>query len=961
MKKIAVLSIALAAIAMVSCKREEIEDQKGPVVKKTFSATLDHTKAYIGTDRYVYWTSADKVAIYDGICSEANTFTVISGEGTMTAKLSGEVCHGASSFIAVSPASAAKGLADGKVTVTVPSVQTAGANNIDESALVMTSSFTGNSFACKNVNGVFKVSVDVEGIEQIRIRTNDGSALAGTVTVDPAYGTIVESASATSSEVVLNPDGDTFDTGDYYVAVLPVKTTADGITVDAYTSSKLYEKVGTKVLDLKRNDMVSLGGLIKTTPVDMLYAHIAEFTSSTITVDLAPVSLRGAFRLALYEDEACTKLVVAHNIPADKISVTDATHRFVFGGLKQNTTYYYKISNEAGESSSAIAAKTLPFDVKPVPDSAAAGAVVLAEDFSELAFHGTYNSLKAAAWAPFTGYSYQSGFRFTVPSGEQTQYYSNYSEETRLFSTLRDAVPASRLADWAEWVEYNEKGKICSVCPHAGHLKIGAEDYISRIVTPQMKFVPEGKTATLRVTFTGAKLDADTPVVQVVTGSKIQTSSGDGINPYNFMLSGVLDEQPVEVTSDEWSSYTVTVSNVTADSRIAIGTKRVGTNNQRFLISDVTIELVSYETPAPWSGWSDITASYAAENNVALGNIKMYKNTKLEGRVGNVGYVFKVPAGQLDATVVSKYNSKLDGVYDNDKKAITNTMKVYDGYTIYIPFQGPGVWNIDGDGELDYYSPLIYGPDASGVIKVLRGNVGFKGSAKAYSPALGIKAGKAYIEPASTYDQGKVYMYSDITPSGEAEWNVDACISGMFQIVKDGRSLIAGSDDASLNAYNQAWRKYPGMTQKLNHTKTAQPMLQYDKLRNGRVVIGCTAQGDLIILVVEKFVDTFNCGQGTDAGQNGADTDSRGLTMYETAKVMTELGCSDAMTIDDLPWSFVVLRDGSERGKDLFWNYQRCNADGSLKTIDSEWANLWTLCIKANNNVGDLNRNPINW
>ena len=109
----------------------------------------------------------------------------------------------------------------------------------------------------------------------------------------------------------------------------------------------------------------------------------------------------------------------------------------------------------------------------------------------------------------------------------------------------------------------------------------------------------------------------------------------------------------------------------------------------------------------------------------------------------------------------------------------------------------------------------------------------------------------------------------------------------------DGNVLMASSDDASLKAYNNAWLKFPNMTQNLSYTWNAQNMVQYEKLRNGRVIVGCTAEGDLLILVVEKFVNTHNQGQNctgftpNDNGHNGNNNDSRGLDFYESAKVMT--------------------------------------------------------------------------
>lgn len=349
----------------------------------------------------------------------------------------------------------------------------------------------------------------------------------------------------------------------------------------------------------------------------------------------------------------------------------------------------------------------------------------------------------------------------------------------------------------------------------------------------------------------------------------------------------------------------------------------------------------------PWASWTDITATYAAANNIKFGpNITMLKTETLNDIQGNVGYVFKVPAGQLDMKVAEKWNVLGDG-----QRKISQTVNALKDYVLFIPVQGPAVWDVTGGSAWKYCSPLAYGPNSKGETMVLRGSDGFEGTKKAYAPALGVKNGKAYIKPASSHD-GKVYSYTDIKPSGEALWDVEACMSGMFLIVKDGESLIAGADDASLNAYNQAWLKFPNMTQNLSYTWNAQPMLQYEKLHNGRVIIGCTAEGDLIILVVEKFVNYHNQGQNyvgftpSDAGHDGKPGDKRGLDFYESAQVMKDLGCSDAMIMEDLAWTYVILQDGSSRGKDLVPTHYRWTTGGTMKDAGAEMDNLVTLCIK---------------
>ncbi len=336
--------------------------------------------------------------------------------------------------------------------------------------------------------------------------------------------------------------------------------------------------------------------------------------------------------------------------------------------------------------------------------------------------------------------------------------------------------------------------------------------------------------------------------------------------------------------------------------------------------------------------WTEVTRSWGNEFGINFGNVRMYKTEQLNGASGNVGYLFTVPAGSVDMKPAEKN-------IVNDAR-ISGVVRQFRDYVLFIPFQGPAVWHTDGStatSGYEYYSPLSYGPDKNGVTKVLR-NDGFGGTKKTYAPALAIKDGCLQIKPAGAVD-GKLYCYDDAKGNGKTEWAVEAAAGGMFQIVKDGVALVTGEGDRMLNTYNQEWRAYPELTVNTTPKWSPESILVHDRLRTGRLAIGCTADGALILLSVEKFVNTHNQGQAEDKGKDGSGSDNRGLTLYGLSQMMASLGCSDAMTMEDYHWSYVILQDGSERGKDLFMTNSRWNFnDKVMKT--SEDTNLNTICIK---------------
>ena len=328
------------------------------------------------------------------------------------------------------------------------------------------------------------------------------------------------------------------------------------------------------------------------------------------------------------------------------------------------------------------------------------------------------------------------------------------------------------------------------------------------------------------------------------------------------------------------------------------------------------------------SDWTEATKTWQSRYNIEFGNMRMYITESLFGYNGNVGYLFTVPAGRVDMKVLEKNNLA------SGEAKMSSQVRSNRDYTLFICEQGPGVYRLDGQTSKDgltYYSPLAYGPDKNGVTKILR-NDGWSGSNKAYAPALALKDNKASMELAGTAD-GVLYKYSDAHGNGAEAWSPEVALGGYFPIVKDGACLISAEEDRYYNIYNEDWGK-------------CVPILTHDMMRTGRIGVGCTERGDLVILAVEKFVNTHNQGQNVDSGHNGASSDLRGLTLYELAKVMSDMGCSDVMTVEDYNWSYLLLQDGSERGKDVFWTNNRWVLDannasfGTMKAESAENTNL---------------------
>jgi hypothetical protein len=273
-----ILPAAIAALSMLSCQKELADpaqpDQapaSGELTEMTFSATVEEndTKTYIdATDGFkAFWETTDEIALYaDGTKADAS-FTVKEGTAPeTTADFTGTVVSDASAYYAVYPASAAGECSEGKVTVTVPAVQTLSGHTTASGALVSVAKAAGAALPFKNVTALLKVNVSVDDITEIVLQGKNDEVIAGTVKVDAATGVLSEVV-AGSKMITFKPEGETFATGDYYIALLPTDFT------------KGFDLVLSRSEDAKRS--------IKETANQLTLARSAGKNLGTVTADYA--------------------------------------------------------------------------------------------------------------------------------------------------------------------------------------------------------------------------------------------------------------------------------------------------------------------------------------------------------------------------------------------------------------------------------------------------------------------------------------------------------------------------------------------------------------------------------------------------------------------------------------------------------------------------------------------------
>ena len=242
-----------------------------------------------------------------------------------------------------------------------------------------------------------------------------------------------------------------------------------------------------------------------------------EATSSTLTFswsesDFASVvkDTKRPYRIELFKDADCQELEVGWDISANNAIYKSKTPTFLFSGLDQNTTYYFRVTDTESDLTceEVVSGTTEAFTVTTISETKAnAGDVILAEDFSELIWGGDYLN----GFAGYSATDRSSATAFDKAQGLNGKdgtawgwYLVDNSTEIGLFNTLKKAVASSRLATWGIIAETTPAGHICS---RPGMLKLGASTYAAHIVTPELSSLKE--TATIEVSFKAALYGSD--------------------------------------------------------------------------------------------------------------------------------------------------------------------------------------------------------------------------------------------------------------------------------------------------------------------------------------------------------------------------------------------------------------------------------------------------------------------
>ena len=257
----------VGVIALASCSSaEEIfnENVGGKSVKMTFTASQENgsaTRTAIGTEdgkTKIWWSQGDKIKVTNG--TDANDFTLQSGEGTTKATFGGElpVSEG---YYAIYPSQTVNFSGNKFTGVQLKAEQEAVEGSFDKEAAIMVAKSNGTNLPFKNVIAYFKVTPKFDCSEIVVKANKSEEVLAGKFDVTIADNGIPTIGNLTDGSNTVKLKGTITAGKTYYIVLLP-GTLSEGFTVTLKATNNVsYYKARNTSFTVNRNDLCNLGEL----------------------------------------------------------------------------------------------------------------------------------------------------------------------------------------------------------------------------------------------------------------------------------------------------------------------------------------------------------------------------------------------------------------------------------------------------------------------------------------------------------------------------------------------------------------------------------------------------------------------------------------------------------------------------------------------------------------------------
>ena len=697
MRKISFIALAVAAMAFASCQQEMAVPEAEGLFRVKGEAATRATVSDLGA---FAWSSTDKIAVITD--AGVKTLSYVKGDG-IQATFDGDLSGVTSASAAVYPANVA---VDAN-TVNLPSEYDYVEGEVYTPLYIANPSLTEVN-EMKHLAGAVKIVIENVPANAAKFVLEANNKMTGEFAIDASGDTPViktEATEAAETVTVKFTPGANSSMSFYIPLPIGVYSSVKAQLLDA-EGKVIDPSIKTaKNLSPARKSLVIMPGYTPSlsTFVEELYSSsaVVKFSQSAFT-NYADDILR-SYRVELYKDAEMENLVVSWGLTPNSNTQTDHFNkfttgeakqpRFVFTGLTPATKYYF-VAKDVTDAENVIMSTPLEFTTKEFTQidmsalaagSAAAGDVILSEDFGEVVVGGFMgNSSKQAVGYVANGDFAKSEEALTPASGyiemnssDAVKY--NYAADDKrylmfgwgnnnLFGTLAPAVAKTRLKDWGQ-ISYKKSDLTQSLTNTSGvlscasALRLGTGSWYGLAVTPAL--APLSGSATIKVTVTCHRAGSDPSIL----GIGLLTSATQGEENPHIFTDCVIKEVESYTLGNDMETYVVEIPNALPEHRVVFGVApsslKAGGASLRIIVKEVKVEVVEY-------GSTEVTIPTEIANANDL-----------------VTFL-----GNVDAT--TDVSSKI--VADIDMKGVEFTPAI--GFAGVLDGQGHSIKNLSGDKPL---------------------------------------------------------------------------------------------------------------------------------------------------------------------------------------------------------------------------------------------------------------------
>lgn len=255
--KAILLIFPLLALTACNGKISEENPPKGNIPEEMRIYAKSSTKTSLNEDLSVNWMPGDEISIFD---NGGNRRFTTSDKG-LSAIFKGESIK-ESEHYALYPydRNAVCDMESGVITTTVPSRQTGRPGDFADGANLAAGKLSGTNFTARNIGGIIRFSLIRNDVTEVTFTSRDASdALSGKVCISfNEDGTPATDPIAGSSSVTLQPEGEAFAPGTYYITVLSCEM-ASGYTVTIKSRNGETHELGSDGLtSVKRSHYIDI-------------------------------------------------------------------------------------------------------------------------------------------------------------------------------------------------------------------------------------------------------------------------------------------------------------------------------------------------------------------------------------------------------------------------------------------------------------------------------------------------------------------------------------------------------------------------------------------------------------------------------------------------------------------------------------------------------------------------------